>query len=214
MFTPNQQAIAKLVLAAVGPQGFALAGGGALIAHGLVDRETHDLDIFGDSRSAVQIMDVVETIKNAAVAAGHNVEITRSDATFGALVIDNEVQLDVGTDWREHAPVTGPFGAMLDVRDAVGNKIATAFSRGAERDIVDYFAIVASQRWTETELHQMARDRDAGFDLPILQQNIQRYLKTAQLRRPSSATPGAGVWVRPHMRGGRFIQGHWRRRKG
>ena len=41
-----QAEVAWTALAAISGQGFALAGAGALIAHGLVDRPTQDLDLF------------------------------------------------------------------------------------------------------------------------------------------------------------------------
>ena len=41
-----QAEVAWTALGAIGGQGFALAGAGALIAHGLVDRLTQDLDLF------------------------------------------------------------------------------------------------------------------------------------------------------------------------
>ncbi len=48
-----QQRVASLVFSLAEADGFALAGGGALIAHDVVDRTTRDLDCFGPSRDAV-----------------------------------------------------------------------------------------------------------------------------------------------------------------
>ena len=48
-----QQRIATLVFSLAEAEGFALAGGGALIAHEVVDRTTRDLDCFGPTRAAV-----------------------------------------------------------------------------------------------------------------------------------------------------------------
>jgi hypothetical protein len=49
-----QRRIATLALAACRDQGFALAGGQALIAHGIVDRVTEDIDIFTDDAAGVR----------------------------------------------------------------------------------------------------------------------------------------------------------------
>ena len=48
-----QQRVASLVFSLAEADGFALAGGGALIAHEVVDRTTRDLDCFGPTREAV-----------------------------------------------------------------------------------------------------------------------------------------------------------------
>ena len=48
-----QQRVAEIVFALDESEGFALAGGGGLIAHDVVDRTTRDLDCFGPSRDAV-----------------------------------------------------------------------------------------------------------------------------------------------------------------
>lgn len=41
-----QAEVARVALRAIGPHGFALAGAGALVAHGLLTRATQDLDLF------------------------------------------------------------------------------------------------------------------------------------------------------------------------
>jgi hypothetical protein len=48
-----QRRVAEIVFALAEGEGFALAGGGALIAHDIVDRTTRDIDCFGPSRDAV-----------------------------------------------------------------------------------------------------------------------------------------------------------------
>jgi hypothetical protein len=45
---PFQVEVARLALAAAREHGFALAGGHALIAHGIVSRPTIDVDLFTD----------------------------------------------------------------------------------------------------------------------------------------------------------------------
>ena len=50
-----QRRVAEIVFGLEEADGFALAGGGALIAHEVVDRTTRDLDCFGPSRNAVDL---------------------------------------------------------------------------------------------------------------------------------------------------------------
>ena len=53
MLSPLQERIARIVAVLTEADGFALAGGAALIAWGDVDRRTRDLDFFGPSAVAV-----------------------------------------------------------------------------------------------------------------------------------------------------------------
>jgi hypothetical protein len=58
--------VARLALAAARDHGFALAGGQALIAHGMIDRLTHDIDLFTDQDDGVQAAaDIVATALRA-----------------------------------------------------------------------------------------------------------------------------------------------------
>lgn len=46
--------VAAVALRAAAPHGFALAGGCALIAHGVIDRLTEDVDLFTDRERGVE----------------------------------------------------------------------------------------------------------------------------------------------------------------
>lgn len=46
-----QREVTKVLLRALAEAGFALAGAGAIRAHGLTGRPTHDVDLFTGSRS-------------------------------------------------------------------------------------------------------------------------------------------------------------------
>ena len=43
----QQEQVTAVLLTAIGEFGFALAGAGAIRAHGLTDRPTQDIDLFG-----------------------------------------------------------------------------------------------------------------------------------------------------------------------
>ena len=54
--------VAAIALRAAEAHGFALGGGNALIAHGVISRLTHDVDLFSDQESGVaQASAAVET---------------------------------------------------------------------------------------------------------------------------------------------------------
>ena len=48
-----QREVATIALRTAARHGFALAGGNALIAHGVIDRPTDDVDLFSDQETAV-----------------------------------------------------------------------------------------------------------------------------------------------------------------
>jgi hypothetical protein len=64
------------------PFGFALVGGDALIAHGIVDRRTRDVDLFSPAEAAPA--PVTSAIVDALREAGYQVKVrTHPDAAHG-----------------------------------------------------------------------------------------------------------------------------------
>jgi hypothetical protein len=53
VLTPLQEQVARIVASLEEAKEFALAGGAALIARGVIQRETRDLDFFGLTADAV-----------------------------------------------------------------------------------------------------------------------------------------------------------------
>jgi hypothetical protein len=85
-------AVAAIALGAAGRHGFALGGGNALIAHGVIDRPTEDVDLFTDEDDGVTA--AAGAVEDALRAAGFSAE--RQDKTAGlADVFDGRV-----TGWR------------------------------------------------------------------------------------------------------------------
>ena len=102
-----QAEVAWTALAAIGGHGFALAGAGALIAHGLIDRLTQDLDLFSPMPGGAA--HVAGTLQRALEAAGFGVTVdsarTVTGGDFARLEVtrgDRSVQVDLGRDWRQH----------------------------------------------------------------------------------------------------------------
>jgi hypothetical protein len=62
--------VATVALGAAASHGFALGGGNALIAHGIIDRATQDVDVFSDQEGGVE-------------AAADAVEAALRDTGFG-----------------------------------------------------------------------------------------------------------------------------------
>ena len=64
--------VAAIALRAAAPHGFALGGGNALIAHGVIDRFTQDVDVFSDEEGGVEA--AAEAVEAALRAAGFGTE--------------------------------------------------------------------------------------------------------------------------------------------
>jgi hypothetical protein len=80
---PFQVEVARLALAAAREHGFALAGGHALIAHGIVMRPTIDVDLFTDQATGVRA--AAESVATALEEAGLTVEIIEDESDLGDL---------------------------------------------------------------------------------------------------------------------------------
>jgi hypothetical protein len=69
----------EIALRAAAPAGFALGGGNALMAHGVVDRMTEDVDLFTDREDGVA--QVADAVQSALLASG--LDADRQDKTGG-----------------------------------------------------------------------------------------------------------------------------------
>ena len=67
-----QREVAAVALHAAARHGFALAGGNALIAHGIIDRPTEDVDLFSDQETGVAA--AAQAVEDALREAGFQAE--------------------------------------------------------------------------------------------------------------------------------------------
>ncbi len=67
-----QREVATIALRAAARHGFALAGGNALIAHGVIDRPTEDVDLFSDQETGVTA--AARAVEDALREAGFQAE--------------------------------------------------------------------------------------------------------------------------------------------
>jgi Nucleotidyl transferase AbiEii toxin, Type IV TA system len=136
--------------------GFALGGGNALIAHGLIDRPTEDVDLFTDREHGVAA--AADAVEAALRRAGYTAE--RQDKTAGLSEVFEgmgdglaewivttpdgaQMMLQMAYFDRGRQPVLMEFGPVLDLDDAIGNKVAALATRAAERDYLDVAAALA-----------------------------------------------------------------------
>lgn len=164
-----QQRIARLVFSLSEAEGFALAGGGALIAHEVVDRTTRDLDCFGPSRAAVDLLWPV--IRQRLLGEGLEVDIHQADHGFAKMSVTDpatgeSTQVDVGFDPATHTAIAMPIGFVRALDDLAGDKLLALFGRAAPRDFVDVHAL--RHRFPRRRLEELAAAKDLGFNLSVL----------------------------------------------
>jgi hypothetical protein len=117
VLTDLQQRIALAVSEVVESEGFALAGGAALISQGLVDRRTRDLDFF--AVDATSVNRVAPEVESALRSKGMSV-IRRVDAPgFIRLEVSEgseTCEVDFGSDARLRPVIETPLGRMIASR--------------------------------------------------------------------------------------------------
>ena len=169
--TALHRQLATIALGAAARYGFALAGGNALIAHGVVSRFTADVDLFTDEEASVPA--AAEAVEDALAAAGFQAE--RRDKTGGLADIfpdigeglaewivtaptGEQTMLQMAYFERDHRPVTMDVGPVLSLEDVLGSKVCALASRVEPRDYVDTAA--ALERYRPAQLIGFARRLD------------------------------------------------------
>jgi hypothetical protein len=166
--------VAEIALRAGARHGFALAGGNAMIAHGLISRETQDVDLFTDREAGVTA--ATGAVAAALRKAGYQVEPV--DKTGGLadlfpgmgyglaewLVTEpggRHMTLQLSYFDRGCEPVHMDVGPVLAVEDLAGWKTVALVSRGYERDYLDIAAALG--RYSVEQLIAIARRLDPGL---------------------------------------------------
>jgi len=141
--------VASVALAAAG-HGFALGGGNALLAHGVITRATQDVDLFTDQEQGVEA--AADAVNAALRDAGFEVE--RQDDIAGLadifpgmgegmaewIVTDPDgakLTLQLAYFDRVGEPVAMEIGPVLDIEDVAAGKVCALASRVEPRDYAD-----------------------------------------------------------------------------
>ncbi len=167
----HQRQATRIMLAAIAPVGFALAGSGAIREHGLTLRPTHDVDLFTPAVPAAVFRSAVDQTVATLAEHGYTPEVHRVGDQFARLLVatgDGYVfEVDLGVDWRAHDPVWMGIGPVLAVADAVANKVCALFSRAEPRDFLDVDAIRQTGLFSDADLLRIAAEHDPGFDVAM-----------------------------------------------
>jgi hypothetical protein len=159
--------LATIGLAAAGRYGFALAGGYAVQAAGLLERLSEDVDLFTAWDRRGEFDDAVAAVTEVYRAAGLTVTVERRYETFARLRISDGVHtsaVELAADWRANQPVHMSIGPVLHPDDAVANKMSAVYGRAQARDFIDVDAAVRSGRYDWEALLRLAENADRGFD--------------------------------------------------
>jgi predicted nucleotidyltransferase component of viral defense system len=173
MSDPVQTEVAQIALQAAAGHGFALAGGHALMAYGIVRRPTEDVDLFTDQEGAVQA--ATDLVTDALQAAGFRVELPEHDADLGDAIYgldadmidlhvtkaDDAVRLSLARFDRTEAPGLMAVGPVLHIADVVGSKVAALATRAEPRDYVDVSA--ALSLFTREQLMRLGMASDPAL---------------------------------------------------
>lgn len=145
---------------------FALAGSGALRAHGLTNRESHDLDFFTVPAERGSVVDIAGYLVERLNELGYSAELLRSGKAFAKVTVVKDsmcCDIDLGADYRNHSCSITRLGRTIDESDAVANKVDALFSRAESRDLLD-FASILDSGYTLEELLNLAAESNPGFD--------------------------------------------------
>ncbi|MFV2022577.1 nucleotidyl transferase AbiEii/AbiGii toxin family protein [Micromonospora sp. LOL_023] len=181
---PVHLRLAQLGLRVAGRYGFALAGGYAVQAHGILDRPSEDVDLFTAWERRGDFAQAVDAVVDTYRADGYTVEVTQRFETFARLAVtdpsepDRPYKVELAANWRARPPVTMDIGPVLHIDDVVTGKMSALFTRAEPRDFLDVDAALATGRYTREQVLELAEQADAGFDRRVLADlfaMLQRY---------------------------------------
>lgn len=170
-----QVELANLFFSLPESAGFLLAGGGALIAQGIVPRPTEDLDFF-TSRDLGSVAAASHALIAAVTERGWQAELKRTGEDFRRWEITGPevVLVDLAVD----SPATGVptvtiAGPTLAPADLVVRKTLALFGRAEPRDFIDVY--VLNQQFDRAETLERAAEADRGFDLDVFAQTLRAH---------------------------------------
>ncbi|MFF5084067.1 nucleotidyl transferase AbiEii/AbiGii toxin family protein [Actinoplanes sp. NPDC000266] len=145
---PLHRLLAEIGLRAGGPFGFALAGGHAIAAHGIIDRPSEDVDLFADWQRRADFPTAVDVV----------------DLRLETFAPNQQHRVELVANWRAQPPVEMQIGPVLHPDDVMAGKMDALYNRAAARDFIDIDAAITRGRYTGEQLCALASEADAGFD--------------------------------------------------
>jgi len=162
-----QKAFLRLFASLPDQERFYLTGGTALAEYFLGHRFSYDLDLF--TAEADLILPFSYRMEQTAHSAGLQVSIVRRFASFVEFQVsqgENTLKVDLALDSPfRFAPVEpGDAGVLVnDFQDIQTDKTLAFFGRAEPRDAIDLYFLLKKTKFED--LAELARQKDAGFDL-------------------------------------------------
>ncbi len=163
---PLQDLIVRIASALPEAHTIALAGGGAMIAHGFVDRATQDVDLFTEIDDA-EARHVTAALRAALRERGlESRDADRPPADHRFVAVDpadgSECTVEVFADGGRLRPrVMLDVGPVLHPDDLAADKVLALWGRARPRDFYDVHALM--RHYTRDALLHLAAAKDAGF---------------------------------------------------
>jgi len=168
-----QQRVAVILADLPEAEGFALAGGGALIERGAIERETHDLDFFvGEADAVDRLLPALESALSAERFAVERRQVAHGFARLSVRAGDDHTEIDLCVDYRLLPAEPSAIGPVLSLEELAANKLLALFSRAEARDFVDFAAV--EPLYGLDHLCRLAADKDGGFDRSVLTEMLGR----------------------------------------
>lgn len=151
---PVHLRLAEIGLRVAARYGFALAGGYAVQAHGILDRPSEDVDLFTGWDRRDEFATAVHAVVDGYRESGYTVEIMQLFETFARLAVtdpalaDRSFKVELAANWRALPPVMMDIGPVLHVDDVVAGKMSALFTRAEPRDFLDIDAALTTGRYT------------------------------------------------------------------
>lgn len=174
MLTSFQERIAAIISGLAEAEGFALAGGGALIVRGDVDRGTRDLDFFGLTPESVN--ELAPAVELALTAEEIDVTTLLSNNGFVRLVASQgyeRCEIDLAADARLFPIDTRPTVPTLTGEELAVDKVLAIFGRAEARDFIDFAAV--EPKYGFERLCELAAEKDRGFSAHVFGEMLYRF---------------------------------------
>ncbi|BFU47226.1 nucleotidyl transferase AbiEii/AbiGii toxin family protein [Krasilnikovia sp. MM14-A1004] len=116
---PVHRRLAEIGLRAGGPFGFALAGGHAIAAHGILDRPSEDVDLFSDGQQRADFPRAVDAVIAAYQREGFVIAVDLRLDTFARPHVsrdsspEEQHRVELVANWRAQPPVEMQIGPVL-----------------------------------------------------------------------------------------------------
>lgn len=163
MLDPLQERLRGIIDSLPETQTAVLAGGGALIARGVVSRLTQDLDYFATSQQDVdRLAAVLEQHLAGEGLAVDAVRVLPGFARFRVTSSDASTLVDLTWDARLFPPERAGAGMVLAEAELAADKLLAVAERGEPRDYTDLAALVDRRGFWD--VYATAVQKQPGLD--------------------------------------------------